>query len=515
MKMPLPRLPLPGRALASTLVFLGLAAMATPVSAFQNNFASASPFAYPATTQFTGVNLTTATAETREPSHTLAPGLSANRSVWANFTVTQPGWVSLSTAGSNFDTLLAVYTGASVKALKRIAADDDINPGVNNLSQVTFQAKPGVIYRVALDANGNGGTANVQVAGFTPLLAKTWYGVLLASTTEGSGLLTITTSVTGAYTGSLKQGTKTLPFTGSISPSGRILNVIRRTAPDGSQPAILDVTQSPGGGTLVGTIYADTEETNDNFSLFNITLLPAGVYSAASPCPRQGNYTFRAGQVSGIGFGHATVKVTPTGAVTVAGFAGDGSPFTLTGPILETGSATSSVFRGRQILGGNGHVTVNMIFNASNSPTTLEGDYIMRRGVKPGAPFLPAGGFIAGSGAAGIVGSFYTPPSGNTRMNEVFNPGGQGSFDAVSSAGAVSQSVNLSPTNTFTYEAPNMSNLSLTTNKANGTISGTVTLGGIKCTVKGVSINTPTHKGFYGFTSGPAFNGTMTIFPDS
>ncbi len=491
---------------------LAFASAANFASAFQDNFASASTFNYPTVPQFTGFNNTGAGAETGELSHNLIRGLAANRSLWANFTVAQPGYVTLSTAGSNFDTLLSVYTGTSVKSLKRIAADDDINPGVNNLSAVTFLAKPGVIYRVAVDAKGAGGTGNVAVTGFTPLLARTWIGVLLDVSTEGSGLLTVNTTTTGAISGTLKQGTKTHAFTGVMSPTGRIVVYILRKTPEGVQPAILDVTQLAGATSLQGSIYADSEETNDNFSLFNVSLLPAGKYTSAFPCPRKGVYTFTTGAGAGMGFSTGSMSVSATGAVKATGFSGDGSAFTLAGPLLDTGTPNTGVFRGRQIVGGTGHVTANFFLNGAAIPISVSGDFFMLRGIKPGASFLPAGTGLAGGGA--VVGAIYTPPAAGARMNSFFDPGGTAFFNGGSSAGGVpNQPVNLLPTNVFTYTPPNTSKLVLTPNKTSGSLTGSVTLNGVKCTIKGVSIFSATHKGFYGFVSGPAGNGTMTLFP--
>lgn len=495
------------------MLLLGLVTTATVASAFQDNFASASAFNYPATTQFNGFNNNGATAEPGELAHTLLPGLSANRSLWANFTVAAPGYVSLSTGGSNFDTLLAVYTGTSVKALKRVAVDDDFAVG-NATSQVTFLAKPGVIYRVAVDAKGAGGTGNVFVNGFTPLFARSYYASLLHVSTEGSGLLTVTTTTTGAVTGTLKQGTRSYAFTGVMAPTGRIVIYIPRTTPEGSQPAILDVTQTTNANftQMNGTIYADVEETDDNFSTFNINLLPEGKFTAATPCPRKGSYTFTTSAVTNFtGFSYATMTVSATGAVSATGYTGDGAAFTLGGPLLDTGATTTGIFRSRQVVGGTGHVTVSLFIDGSVFPASVTGSFFMRRGIKPGALFLPGGVFLNSD----VFGAIYNPPAANTRMNAVFDPSGNGLFSAVSSPGFVNQTVNLLPTNTFTYGGANTPKLALTVNKANGTITGSVTIGGLKCTVKGVSVFSPATntRGFFGFASGPAANGTMSITP--
>jgi hypothetical protein len=53
-------------------------------------------------------------------------------------------------AGSDFDTQLAVYTGAAVNALTRVASNDDCNTSVST-SCVTFNVVPGTNYSVQVD----------------------------------------------------------------------------------------------------------------------------------------------------------------------------------------------------------------------------------------------------------------------------------------------------------------------------------------------------------------------------
>ena len=57
--------------------------------------------------------------------------------------------VTVSTIGSSFDTLLAVYGGSPLLQLALIAADDDA--GGNLTSRVAFEAITGVTCQVAVD----------------------------------------------------------------------------------------------------------------------------------------------------------------------------------------------------------------------------------------------------------------------------------------------------------------------------------------------------------------------------
>ena len=64
-----------------------------------------------------------ATWEVGEPYHADMYGYT---SVWWSWTAPSAGTVTISTAGSSFDTLLGVYIGSSVSALTEVAGNDRI-----------------------------------------------------------------------------------------------------------------------------------------------------------------------------------------------------------------------------------------------------------------------------------------------------------------------------------------------------------------------------------------------------
>ncbi|PYS97791.1 MAG: hypothetical protein DMF65_10900, partial [Acidobacteria bacterium] len=111
-----------------------------------DNFAAATTLQGAAGT-ITG-DSTGATREAGEPVHPASPG---GRSVWFNWTAPASGSATFDTEGSSFDTILAVYTGGSLGALTRIAANDDIQQGTFTNSRLTFTATAGTTYRIAVD----------------------------------------------------------------------------------------------------------------------------------------------------------------------------------------------------------------------------------------------------------------------------------------------------------------------------------------------------------------------------
>ena len=109
----------------------------------------------------TGTNVG-ATKESGEPNHA---GNAGGASVWYKWTAPVTGTATISTAGSDFDTLLGVYKGSSVGALTTVAGNDD--DGANVTSKVTFAATAGVTYEIAVDgfATTSGPfTGNVSLA---------------------------------------------------------------------------------------------------------------------------------------------------------------------------------------------------------------------------------------------------------------------------------------------------------------------------------------------------------------
>jgi hypothetical protein len=136
----------------------------TPTPPANDNFANAQVLTGCSPTA-TGTNVG-ATKESGEINHLLASPSSA-RSVWYQWQAPVSGTATISTAGSNFDTILAVYTGNSLNTLGFVANNDDVS-GTNTSSLVTFTATAGVNYKIAVDGYNNqgsgGDSGNISLA---------------------------------------------------------------------------------------------------------------------------------------------------------------------------------------------------------------------------------------------------------------------------------------------------------------------------------------------------------------
>ncbi len=115
-------------------------------------FANRIPLAGPRATAFGGNS--SASKETGEPAHA---GNSGGKSLWWTWKAPADGRLTVSTAGSTFDTLLAVYTNSALNSLKLAAANDDAFEW-DKTSQVQIPVRNGGEYQVAVDGrNGESG----------------------------------------------------------------------------------------------------------------------------------------------------------------------------------------------------------------------------------------------------------------------------------------------------------------------------------------------------------------------
>lgn len=118
-------------------------------------------------TVITGTNIAVtclslgATREDDEPYHAGGRG---GASVWWSWTAPWTGTVTISTAGSSFDTLLGVYTGTEIWSLTEVASNDDQQYPAIMTSQVVFDVSSNETYQIAVDGyDGISGTVHLAL----------------------------------------------------------------------------------------------------------------------------------------------------------------------------------------------------------------------------------------------------------------------------------------------------------------------------------------------------------------
>ncbi len=196
------------------------------------------------------------THEPGEPLH-LADN-SSTRSVWWRWTAPSNMTATVSTDGSSFDTVLAVYTGANVSGLALVVADDDA--GLLNNSLVNFSAVSNTTYRIAVD--GYSGAAGSIQLNLNPAFNNAFSKCLV--------LTGLTGRVSGSTRGATREGGE--PNHAGVAGAGSIW--FCWTAPT-SGPFTFDTTGS-SFDTLLGlytgnavnalTLIASDHDSGSNFA---------------------------------------------------------------------------------------------------------------------------------------------------------------------------------------------------------------------------------------------------------
>lgn len=139
-------------------VILGSAALAFGAAPANNGFASAQTVVLNGSSVGVAANNADATKEAGEPDHADNAG---GKSVWFNFTPQATMNVRINVMNTNFDTLLAVYTGGSVDNLTFVGSNDNCSNTCDGASTVDLMLVGGQTYRIAVDgANYGSGAAS-------------------------------------------------------------------------------------------------------------------------------------------------------------------------------------------------------------------------------------------------------------------------------------------------------------------------------------------------------------------
>jgi hypothetical protein len=81
----------------------------------------------------------------------IAPLDLGGKSVWWKWTAPVSGKVTISTAGSDFDTVLGLYSGSTLEEAVRLMGNDDDAGGGRNTSRIDFDVTAGTEYRILVD----------------------------------------------------------------------------------------------------------------------------------------------------------------------------------------------------------------------------------------------------------------------------------------------------------------------------------------------------------------------------
>jgi len=134
-------------------------------------------------TELSGTTTADTEFATREPGEPAHAGNEGEHSIWYWFQAPAGGTLELTTQGSTFDTLLAVYTGDAVSGLELVGANDDARPG-SGYSDLTVTVQRGQVYRVAVD--GFGGEYGIVSLRHIFTTVETYYSLTLLAGLGGT-----------------------------------------------------------------------------------------------------------------------------------------------------------------------------------------------------------------------------------------------------------------------------------------------------------------------------------------
>lgn len=282
------------------------------------------------------------------------------QSVWYSWTPPESGQAVVTTQQATHDTVLAVYTGASVGGLSQLALNDDL--GTSLQSRVVFPAVAGTTYRIAVDGfASNTGDVGVQWSVNRP--ANDDFSAARAL----SGSSGTTTASTARATG---EPGEPVFHGGAVSDN----SVWFSWTPPAAGPAVVRLGAAsagffPGVAVYTGTAVQTLAMVGEGASSASFTATAGATYRIAVDGNGGSTGTFALEYVLGIcnglpatlfavgdvtGTARNDVIVGSTGADTIRGSGGDDTICGLSGNDNLTGGGNLDT-----LLGGAGDDTMN------------------------------------------------------------------------------------------------------------------------------------------------------------
>jgi hypothetical protein len=226
---------------------------------------------------------------------------------------------------------------------------------------------------------------------------------------EPTSGISITLLETGAFSGKLAIGSRSLPFTGKFSPDG--LATVSVSQGRILPPLTLSLSyDTEGSGTISGTVR------NSSGILFNLALQRVPWSAKLNPAPLAGNYTILLPTAPDpapefpVGIGYATLKIDAAGKATLIGKLGDNTP--LSASALLDANEQIPLFTAPAALAG-GSVSGLWSFPSLNQTTA---SLTFTAPARPRAAYYP----VAFSGTLDAVGNRFLPaPTGTPALSPV------------------------------------------------------------------------------------------------
>jgi uncharacterized repeat protein (TIGR02543 family) len=329
-------------------------------------------------------------------------------------------------------------------------------------------------------------TANFIVNPF--IVAKGLYNGLLGEGGTAAGFVSVTTGLTGSFSGKFVFKGVAHGISGKFDLNGDFNTTV---AVDIGVQLHIDLTN--GTGEITGTI---SEGLGTPDAVTNDVSADQLIYSAKNPAPAAGHYTIALPPHSGNAAapqanGFATLNVTAAGIAQIAGMLADGTAFSQSVGVADDGTFSFflPLYSKLGSLGGT--------FTFHPNTKTLGGAVVWEKPTKPATKTVAAvPGF---SEQISAIGSNYAAVSGTAVLNFT---NGKLSFDDRGSV-SFSQPVTLASTNAVQPVLPNPDDVAMKISTPNGTFTGSFTSGGVRRSFRGAVLQTQiSGAGFFLETAG-------------
>lgn len=326
--------------------------------------------------------------------------------------------------------------------------------------------------------------ANFEPTPFIPV-AGPYYGILTTgSGAPPSGVLRITVTTEGVFTGRVVIGDAGYSFSGMLDPTGAATVTIPIP---GQAPVMLTLQADLTGtsGQMTGTVTDGAQEYG-----FGVSQATDNPYTAIAP--QAGRYTMvlganpnATGTSTPQGSGYAILMVYNNGEATVAGCLADGTPYSALGHVANDG--TLAIFCVPFGAPAGSYLTGLFTFESTNV-SDVDGTLSWTRAPSASAAFYPAG-FAT---VLPCVGSRYTAPAPSSGLQAMdVTPGtATAAFGAGNLPQPLDVPVTISQSDRATMVTPGAPNVSLVINPLFGTVTGSFVMpdSNLIRTVRGVVI---------------------------
>ena len=357
-------------------------------------------------------------------------------------------------------------------------------------------------------------------------------GAIAPSAVAGGALggwLTLKTTATGSFSGSLQLGGLKYAFNGSFDGiTGVAPSIpIPRSAPLG--PLTLDLTlilAGPARGQVLVSLGdgATSEAATLHREVWSKTLLPlafSGLKQTRYNTALLADPAHAGDDAYPQGSGYAAVTVSIKGVAALAGKLADGTVITQSRVLWPDGQLPlfAPLYGNRGCLQGGLTIGLGTVDgDASDNPVTGALAWSRPVSTKAGDPLFAAG-FDTD---LEVAGGAYTPPAKGARVLDLGSAAGSVAipfeFDEGGLAGPISGTVALSTTNAVTAITPNNHAITLKFTAASGLVSGGFTVGGAKAKLEALILpatdSLPSQAfGYFLLPGPPTLAGSVFISP--